>query len=510
MGRKGAYRRERPQQGGRSLPRALGLTFASAMVWGVAHLATGRRIAGALLMGAFALLVTVIVIAATSFQDDLKIMAVKPDWVTGIMVFAIALGVVWITVVIRSFQITRPSGLAFLPSAGAGALVTVLCAAVVTPFVGVAKYGSTYQDGLTHIFQTGGGSKSVNADDPWNGRRRVNILLLGGDSAYNRVGVRTDSMTVASIDTRTGNTVLLGLPRNLEHFPMPAGPAHQRFPTGFTGDGPQNPGLLNEVFEYAENHPEIVPGVAKGRRGPELLTKTISGILQQPIDYYVLVDMFGFADIVDAMGGVKIKIDQPIPYGRDGGVLQPGYRTLQGKDALWYGRSRTDSDDYARMARQKCLLRAVAKQANPTKVLTQFDKLVSAAKRTISTDIPTALLPALIGLSGKVKKDANIESLSFVPPLIHTGNPDFNEIRTLTARAMADNQRRPSASPSASSPAATAPPGATSPGPDSGGTGSSGTGSSGTDSGGTAAPQTVSGSSSRQAKPVSLDATCPS
>jgi LCP family protein required for cell wall assembly len=497
MGRLAAYRRDRVRETGRSLPQALGLTLASALVWGIAHLAMGRRLAGALLMGLFAVVVITAVLAATVFQDNLKIMAFQPGWVRTVTIGAVVLGLVWITVVVRSFQITRPSGLAFLPTAGAATLVTVLCAAILTPFAGVAKYGNTYQDGLTHIFQAGGGSKPVNTHDPWDGQRRVNILLLGGDSAYNRVGVRTDSMTVASIDTRTGNTVLLGLPRNLEHFPMPAGPARQRFPDGFTGDGPQNPGLLNEVFEYAENHPEVVPGVTKNHRGPELLTKTISGILRQPIDYYVLVDMFGFADIIDAMGGVKIKIDQPIPYGRDGGVLQPGYRTLRGKDALWYGRSRTDSDDYARMARQKCLLRAVAQQANPTKVLLQFDKLVSAAKRTLSTDIPTALLPALIQLSGKVKKGAMIESLSFVPPLVHTGNPDFAQIQSLAAKALAGNEQPASASPSASPPGPSA-----SPGTESGGTGSSGS---------TAEQTAASGASSGPGtKPVSLDTTCPS
>src|SRR3954470_8746259 len=62
MGRLAVARRERAEQGGRSLPRALALTFASALVWGVAHLATGRRIAGALLMALFALLVATVVI----------------------------------------------------------------------------------------------------------------------------------------------------------------------------------------------------------------------------------------------------------------------------------------------------------------------------------------------------------------------------------------------------------------------------------------------------------------
>ncbi|MFD2356810.1 hypothetical protein ACFSTC_57445 [Nonomuraea ferruginea] len=79
------------------------------------------------------------------------------------------------------------------------------------------------------------------ADDPWSGTQRVNFLLIGADSAPNRPGVRTDSMTVASVDTATGATTLLGLPRNLEEVPMPAGPARARFPYGFTGDGLDSP-----------------------------------------------------------------------------------------------------------------------------------------------------------------------------------------------------------------------------------------------------------------------------
>jgi hypothetical protein len=230
---------------------------------------------------------------------------------------------------------------------------------------------------------------------------------------------------------------------------MPRGPARDRFPYGFTGDGSGTPGLLNEVYQYAEDHPDVVPGARKNQRGPNLLKATIGGILGQPVDYYILVDMFGFADIIDAMGGVKVRITQPIPYGQRGDFLPAGNRTLKGKEALWYGRSRTNSDDYTRMGRQKCLLGAIAKQADPATVLTSFDKLASAAKRTISTDIPQELLPAFVTLSSKVKNGAKIDSLPFVPPLIHTGNPDLALIRKLTARAVA-GEREASPSPTAS------------------------------------------------------------
>ncbi len=208
-----------------------------------------------------------------------------------------------------------------------------------------------------------------------------------------------------------------------------------------------------------------MPGVPDKQRGPNLLSRTVSGIIAQPVDYYIVIDMFGFADLVDAMGGVKLQITQAIPYGLQGGVLQPGYRTLSGKDALWYGRSRTGSDDYARMARQKCLLRAVAMQADPIKILTKFDALVSAAKRTISTDIPTGLFPALVSLAGKVREGARISSLSFVPPLIYTGDPNYTLIRSLAANAIGDGRRTVTPERSTSAAPSKGPSAATVPGP---------------------------------------------
>jgi anionic cell wall polymer biosynthesis LytR-Cps2A-Psr (LCP) family protein len=447
----GGRRRDRDALGDRlgepqGFGRALGLTVVSIVLWGFAHLWVGRRATGLALLAVYWLLVATAIVAVTGFRQGLLHVAVRPDLLTGLTVGALALGLVWVTVVIRSYQISRPDGELTIRRAAANTTVGVLCIALCLPFGWVARYTQVYQDTLTSIFQSGDGARQVDANDPWAGRRRVNVLLLGGDAARNRDGVRTDSMTLASVDTHTGDTVLLSLPRNLEHFPMPSGPARARFPFGFSGDDPQNPGLLNEVYEYAEGHPEIVPGVPKGRRGPALVSATISEILGQQVDYYILVDMFGFANIIDAMGGVKMKVDRPIPYGQRGDVIQPGYRTLPGKEALWYGRSRNDSDDYTRMGRQKCLLRAIAKQANPQRVLTRFEKLATATRRAISTDIPRELLPALIDLSSKVKGGAKINSLQFVPPLINTVHPDFMQIRRSSAKAISDSEEAASAS----------------------------------------------------------------
>ncbi|MFI6519223.1 LCP family protein [Spirillospora sp. NPDC050679] len=490
---------DRASTDARGLTRALALTLASALVWGVAHLWSGRRWAGGLLLGAFALLGVAGVVAGTVFQADLRQMAVRPDWLSGAAIGILVLGLVWVTVVIRSYQVVQPASLPVGARTAGAVAVAVLCFAVAVPAAWSAHRTYLAQDALSSIFRAGGaGGRAVDAEDPWNGQSRVNVLLLGGDAAANREGVRTDSMTLASVDTRTGDTVLLSLPRNLERFQMPPGPARDRFPYGFTGDGAGTPGLLNEVYQYAEEHPDLMPGVPKDARGPEMIKKTVSGILGQRVDYYILVDMFGFADIIDAMGGVRVKITEPIPYGLQGAVLQPGDRVLKGKEALWYGRSRTNSDDYTRMGRQKCLLRAIAKQADPKTVLTKFDRLAAAAKRAISTDIPQELLPALMSLSEKVKGGARINSLQFVPPLISTGDPDFAEIRRLAANAVL-KQETAAASPSAT-PAPTSTP-----------TAKRTQASGGTRGGGTASPTHRGTQAPRtDAKPVSLDATCPS
>jgi LCP family protein required for cell wall assembly len=469
-----------PSRGARGLPRALALTLASALVWGVAHIVTGRRIAGSLLLALYVVIAAAVAVAATVYRPDLLHLAVQPDVVQRLAFALVAFGVVWVLVVIRSYQILRPRGMPISARTLGAAATAVICFAVGVPVAWSAHSTYVYRDALTSIFRTGSeNGRQVDTEDPFNGQARVNILLLGGDAAANRTGVRTDSMTLASVDTETGDTVLLSLPRNLERFQMPPGPARDRFPYGFTGDGPLNPGLLNEVYEYAEQHPDVVPGVPKDQRGPELLKATIAGILGLRVDYYILVDMFGFADIIDAMGGVRLKITEAIPYGQQGAVLEPGYRRLGGKEALWYGRSRTNSSDYVRMGRQKCLMRAIAEQADPQTVLTSFDKLAAAAKRTLATDIPQELLPALVKLSDKVKDGAGIRSLQFVPPLIYTGNPDFKLIRKLASEAVNSDPRAvsaptgdgasgsPSASPSGpASPSPESPDGSESPKPD--------------------------------------------
>ncbi|MGW0070218.1 LCP family protein [Streptosporangium sandarakinum] len=405
---------------------SLAITLGSAVLWGLAHLWVGRRAAGIALMGTFVTLVGGVAILLLTSRAELLALIVQPAWLWVFGLAALLFAAATVTVTVRSYQLVRPESLSGPARLLSALAVGVLCALVVAPMAYAARLAYVSQHVVTSIFTANGAPIPV---DPWQGRDRINILLIGGDAAANRIGVRTDSMTVASVDTHTGDTVLFGLPRNLEKVPMPPGPARQHFPYGFGGEPPYTPGLLNEVWQYAEDHPDVVPGVPRGHRGPTLLKRTVSGITGLPIHYYAMVDMFGFADIIDAMGGVRVTVRDPIVYGRQNeGLIPAGTRRLTGEQALWYGRARTYSDDYVRMGRQKCLMNAVAKQADPVTVLRSFEKLADATMHAVSTDIPQGLLPNLVELAEKVKQ-SKIRTLQFVPPLINTAYPDYDLIK---------------------------------------------------------------------------------
>ena len=89
-----------------------------------------------------------------------------------------------------------------------------------------------------------------------------------------------------------------------------------------------------------------------------------------------MVNLKGFKNLVDAVGGVTLNVRQPIPVGGLGSdvtsYIKPGVRKLDGHDTLWFSRARDDSDDYSRMARQKCVMGAMLQQVSPQTVRTQL------------------------------------------------------------------------------------------------------------------------------------------
>ncbi|MEW9529828.1 LCP family protein [Microbispora sp. NPDC049125] len=430
-----------PDVPARTAAALIGWVALSVVLPGAAHLRGGWWRTGALLLGSY--LTTVVCLIAIFTGADAGLAGRALNWLTQMSLAAAVCGAAWFCLVIHSFLVLRPGT---LPRGGqivTGAVCGFLAVVVAAPFALAAQYLSVSQRTLDTVF-TGDGANGQGRD-PWAGRDRVNVLLLGGDWGEGRVGVRTDSINVASVDLRTGKALLLGLPRNLEHVPFPPGsPMALRFPYGF--ELPESrPGwredLLFSVWQYADDHPELFGG--RRHMGAETLKETIGYILGIRVDWYALVNIWGFAKIIDALGGLVLTVDRDIVFGKyDEGVVRAGTRRLSGAEALWYARSRTYSDDYNRMRRQRCVFGALLRQADPRAVLGRFTEIASVARRIVRTDIPRPMLEHLVPLAWKVKH-AEVTSLQFVPPLISTAYPDWERIRLLAAKAVRQSVREP-------------------------------------------------------------------
>ncbi|GAA4210988.1 LCP family protein [Microbispora amethystogenes] len=404
---------------------------------GAAHLRAGHRRTGIALLVTFGAALVALVVVGLRLMGNAGAV-VRPSTLTAIMVGAAVCALAWFALVVLSFVALRPQRLSQTGQVVAGIVAGVLCVSVMAPFAVTAGYIRTASQTLDAVMAPVEGTtpSPIRAEDPWDGRKRVNFLLVGGDAAGNRVGVRTDSMTVASVNIATGNTVLFSLPRNLQYVRFPAtSPLHKVFPNGFNDEGQ---GLLNSVWYYADNNPQVMGGKNKGSQA---LKDAIGYTLGLHIDYYAMVDMFGFAAMIDALGGLDIRVERDIKWGGHfgtAGTIKAGYRRLSGEEVLWYGRSRVDSDDFSRMSRQRCVIGALAQQATPSKVLANFTRIATAARHMFRTDIPRDLLEHLVPLGMKVRS-AKITSLQFVPPLIYTGNPDWDKIRELTKKAIRES-----------------------------------------------------------------------
>ncbi|MFC3996447.1 LCP family protein [Nocardiopsis sediminis] len=420
--------------------RALLWTIGSAVLPGIAHLRMRRWWAGGIILAVSVLLLATGIAGALILGSDMLRSAayiVQGRWLLTASAVAFALTVLWMTVVVHSWAITRPPAAGRLARFSAGTVVLVMCVAMAVPAAAVIRTSYTAYDTLSSVFNSALGGEPHDAADPWAGRDRVNVLLLGGDSGSNRYGMRTDSMMVASIDVEHGDVVLIGLPRNLENAPFPEGSAlaeQYPAPTGFTD-------LLNEVYQtVAEDPGRLAIDPDATDPAADTLKSVIGGATGVELDYYALVDMEGFEGLIDAIGGIDVHIEDPIPYGQEGGVLEAGDQHLNGNEALWYGRSRVNSDDYARMGRQGCLIKYVAEQADPMSVLTGFQDLAGATERTLRTDIPQSKLPAFIELADLVGDEGEMRTLQLSPPQIDTAYPDWEEIKGLIAAAVQEQE----------------------------------------------------------------------
>jgi LCP family protein required for cell wall assembly len=431
---------------------ALAITLLSAVAPGAGFWWSGRKALGAVTM---ALALVTLGCAALYLPHDLRgalDFAFDPGRLKTSSVLLAILLVLWTVVVVLTFLMVRPLGLRRWVTSVGSVTVAALILGVAVPTAMASRYASIQADFVHSVFDNNRSAtapRHVEKADPWGGRTRVNVLLLGGDGGPYREGIRTDSMILVSIDTRTGRAVSFSLPRNMMNAPFPVGsPLHRVFPDGFTGPGDPGSWMLNAVYrEVPALYPHILGKSAN--EGADAIKQAFEGATGLRVDYYVLIDFQGFVQMVNAIGGVTVNINEPVAVGgnTDAGTppsryLQPGPdQHLNGFDALWFSRGRYGADDYQRMDRQRCMIQAIAQKANPLNLLRNYEAVATAGKELVRTDIPRELLPAFVDLGLKVKEH-RLKSVVFrLSDSFNPGDPDFAYVRQTVARALLPHHR---------------------------------------------------------------------
>jgi LCP family protein required for cell wall assembly len=276
---------------------------------------------------------------------------------------------------------------------------------------------------------------------------RVNVLLVGVDVAPGRSTFLTDTMLVVSVDPDTGDTAMISIPRDLYGVPLP--------------DGRVYDAKLNSLLVYASDRPDEFPAGGVGT-----LKETIGELLGVRIHYYAQIDLLGFRDAIDAMGGVDVTVERGIydpsyadaVTGDRGFYLDPGTYHMNGTLALAFARSRMGAgdSDFTRADRQQQLLTAIGETMTASNLLLGLPGLLDAVKSSLSTDVPSNRIPIL----AEALQDADlhhIERVVLTPPAYMTVEPnsaagyilvpDLDAIRALAADLLVDDDGAATASP---------------------------------------------------------------
>ncbi|MFE4545483.1 LCP family protein [Arthrobacter sp. NPDC056727] len=364
-----------------------------------------------------------------------------------------AMAVGWLLLFVNTLRLIRP---VLLPTRMRPAVVIALVLAMVlsSGSLGYAAYLlNVSRNAIGSIFNANGPAIA-----PVDGR--YNFLMMGGDAGADRTGRRPDSLSVLSVDAKSGQTAIISVPRNLQNARFSEGsPMRKIYPDGYNcGDEC----LINAInTEVTNKHKDLYPGVADP--GAQATLEAVSGTLGITVQAYVLVDMDGFAKLIDAMGGIRIKAGGWVPisgdmideangiHGMPLGWIPAGDQKLDGYHALWYGRSREFVDDYARIQRQQCVQQAMLKQLDPATLLAKFEDIANAGTKVVESNISSSQLGSFVDLAMKAK-GKDVKRLTIGPPDFEASFstvPDFDiihdRVKKLLASASSDSS--PAAAP---------------------------------------------------------------
>lgn len=211
---------------------------------------------------------------------------------------------------------------------------------------------------------------STPAGPAFSWQETENYLILGTDRRAQEGSWRTDSIMVVGLDRANNRAAVFSIPRDTY--------------VNIPGYGW---GRINQADYMGERR--------ETDGGPKLVGQIVEEILGIPTQHYVRIQMDGFIDFVDALGGVDIYLDCPFSepifnlttQSWTRFVLPAGENHLDGEDAYWFARLRLEGSDIGRSSRQRAIIWAMRDQILSTNALLRLPELYAAFNDTITTDL---------------------------------------------------------------------------------------------------------------------------
>lgn len=205
------------------------------------------------------------------------------------------------------------------------------------------------------------------------------VLILGVDERANDKG-RSDTMIVLTVNPKLESIKMLSIPRDTY--------------VDIIGHGTKD--KINHAYAFG---------------GVEMAIKTVENFLDIPIDYYVKINMEGFQEIVDAVGGVTVMNDMDLTHGKY--HFPKGELTLNGEEALVFSRIRKEDPrgDFGRQLRQKLIIQAIMNEAASISTLWNYNDIFKALGNNVKTNLSFNDLVEIQKNYSNARK--NVEQLQF-------------------------------------------------------------------------------------------------
>ncbi len=194
-------------------------------------------------------------------------------------------------------------------------------------------------------------SEKVDVSD----KKPISILMMGVDQRGADQG-RSDSLMLFTLNPKTKSMKITSIPRDSY--------------TEIVGKGKKD--KINHAYAFG---------------GIDMSVKTVENFLNVPVDHYIEVNMEGFRDIVDAVGGIDVYND--LEFVQEGMHFSKGDIHLNGEQALKYTRMRYNDPrgDFGRQMRQRQVIQAVIKKGASVSSLASYGDVLKAIEKNVKTSL---------------------------------------------------------------------------------------------------------------------------